>query len=282
MNLLTEEKDLETTIVSEPSPALGTTLPAVGGSPKTSTVTGPSAAVIGFFPRTPPDPNLLPSGYDGWAQAHPLQQVRWTRTVAMLKLHASGNDAPPNLLGDYGGFQGVVLSHEFRVAVSVHGVSVTWDDATGTVDFQRRMDIEEGYTPINTWQFVPPNWRHQNHGYHKGAKRFGATIASTSTSATLTVTARVKLWWGYNVLQSFATFHLAPWAIVQIKYTVYRSGHVEILFAGSKIPSQFNYVNWSLHSKFDMNTNAVAAVDAFLTSGNCRDSPVFVVSDFPP
>ncbi len=282
MDLLTEEKGLKPSTVGEPSPASGTALPAAAGSPKISTVTGPSAAVIGFFPRTPPDPNLLPSGYEDWAQAHPLQHIRWIRTVAMLKLHASGNDAPPYLLGGYGGFQGVVLSREFRVAVSVRSLSVTWDDTTGTVNFQRQVDIEEGYTPINTWQFVPPDWRHKTHGYHKGAKRFGATIASTATSATLTVTARVKLWWGYNVLQFFATSHLAPWAIVEMKYTVHRSGHVEILFAGSRIPSQFNYVDWSLHSKFDMNTNAAADVNGFLTTGNCRDAPIFAVSDFPP
>jgi hypothetical protein len=248
----------------------------------TVTVAGPSAAVIGFFPRIPPVQNLLPPGYDGWAQAHPLQPVRWARTIAMLELYASGNDTPPTPLGGYGGFQGVVLSSEFRVAVCVRSVSVTWDDTTGTVSFQRQVDVVEGYTPNNKWQFVPPHWQHQNHGYHRGAKRFSETIASTSTSATLTVTARVKLWWWYNVLQSAATFHFAPWAIVEMKYTVYRSGATEIHFAGSRIPSQFNYVNWTLHSHFDMASSTASDVSGFLSSGHCQDAPVFVVSHFPP
>jgi len=115
-----------------------------------ATVSGPSAVVIGFFPRIPPDPTLLPVGYKGWAQSHSLQPIRSARTLAMLKLYASGNDTPPSLLGGYGGFQGVVLSHEFRVALCVRNVLVTWDDSTRIVDFQRQVDIVEGFTPINT------------------------------------------------------------------------------------------------------------------------------------
>lgn len=247
----------------------------------TTVVNGPSAAIIGFFQRIPPDPQQLPAGYSGWAQAAPISGIRWLRAVAMMKLFASGNDLPPAPLGGYGGFQGVVNSKEFRAAICIRNVRVEWDDTSGSVDFQRQVDIEEGYTPDNMWQFVPPSWQHQTRGYHKGAKRVWTNVSATKDLVTLTVIARVKLWWLYNVIQSFITFHLAPWAIVELKYTVHRAGNTTIQFIGSRIPSQFNYDDWNLHASHDMKANNVPDVAGFLTAGKCNDAPTCIVSTFP-
>jgi hypothetical protein len=43
-----------------------------------ATVSGPSAVVIGFFPRIPPDPILLSVGYNGWAQSHSSSRKKGT------------------------------------------------------------------------------------------------------------------------------------------------------------------------------------------------------------
>lgn len=244
-------------------------------------VTGPPAAMVGFFQRIPPDPNQLPPGYAGWAQGSPFAWLRWLRSIAMVKLFASGNNIPPAPLGGYAGFQGVLNSYEFRAAICIRNVRVEWNDASGDVDFQRQIDIEEGYTPDNRWQFVPPQWQCQTVGYHKGAKRVWWNVTANKSVATLTVVARVKLWWVYNVLQSVATCHLAPWAIIEVRYWVHRNGNTTIQFCGSRIPSQYNYVDWNLQANHNMTGNNAQEVGDFLTAGNCNDAPVFLTGSYP-
>jgi hypothetical protein len=68
-------------------------------------------------------------------------------------------------------------------------------------------------------------------------------VHRSATHATLNVVARVKLCWKYNLAQAFVTGHLAPWAIVKIRYTIRRTGQTEVQFIGSRIPSQNYYVD---------------------------------------
>lgn len=245
------------------------------------TVTGPSAAIVGWFQRIPPQSSLLPQGYAAWARRNPF--MRWVRRAAMVQLFASGNVIPPAPLGGYAAFQALVATKEFRGAVALRDVSATWDDAANTVALHYLLDVQPGFTPRNSWTNVPgAGWQVQNKGYWPGGADTDVQESTTRTSATITVYARVKLCWFLNALSSFATFHFAPWAIAQLKYTLQRTGETEIEFAGSRIPSQYYYIDWTLHSQHDMRQNTRGDVHGFLTRGHCRDAPVFVVSRFPP
>jgi hypothetical protein len=135
--------------------------------------------------------------------------------------------------------------------------------------------------PDNTWTYNPPNWTHQNNGYHKGAKKFSSQTVASATSITLTVVARVKLWWWYNLAQAAVTGHLAPWAWVRVTYTVHKAGQTEVVFGGSGVPSQNHYVDWNLHSSHDMTANGAAQVRAFLEKGNCLDADLVAASQHP-
>jgi hypothetical protein len=99
--------------------------------------------------------------------------------------------------------------------------------------------------------------------------------------ATYTHTVNVKLCSWYNFLQSLVVFHLAPWAQVRVKYSIYRKGKVEVEFSGSGIPSQFNYVDWALFSQHQMETIGQAEVMKFLTAGNCNPAPWVARSVYP-
>src|SRR5262249_19590709 len=158
----------------------------------------------------------LPHGYAAWARQGLL--LGPLRRRGLRELFASGNPAPPHAFVDYSGFQGLLASKEFRVAVALRDVSVTWDDSQGQVHFHYSQDIVPGYTPWNRWQNVPGvGWQCLNNGtYWLGAGRPFVRRSSTGTSATIIAGARVKLCWFLNLASSLFTFHLAPWAMVRL------------------------------------------------------------------
>jgi hypothetical protein len=248
----------------------------------TTTVSGPDVAIIGFFPRIPPDPNFLPANYRNWASAKTL--MRLPRTWLMSKLLASGNDPQPATnLGNLAGLQNVIATKEFRVAFALTGVSAVFDDTAGMVSFRHHPAIvAAGFTPDNYWTNQGGTWQCQNNGYHAGVFREWFDVDTTNPAMVVyTHHVDVKLWWWYNFLQSLVVFHLAPWARVGLQYAIHRNGHVEIEFSGSGIPSQFNYVNWQRHSQHLMENITQTELNGFLTAGNCNPAPWVAHFAFP-
>jgi hypothetical protein len=249
------------------------------------TVDGQPVAVIGSFPLIPEDPRLIANGYAEWAVDGPPTLMRWPRVALMGAMLASGNSDVPEPLGGYQGFQAVVASQEFRVAVCIRNASATWNDATGTVNVQCFPECHEGYTPVNLWTYTrnaPVPWQRQTTGYKKGVSKFKQRLIHTSSaSVTLIVIARVKLCNKYNLGQKVVTGYLAPWAVVKIKYTIRRDGVTQVEFRGSKIPGQRNYVEWNLCGSHDMQTNSYDEVRLFVERGHCLDADTNVVSAFP-
>jgi hypothetical protein len=244
-------------------------------------VSGPPVAIIGFFPRIAPDPNLLPAGYANWAQANPFMTA--PRTWLMSQLLASGNIQPPANLVNMAGVQKVVASQEFRVAFALSGVSAIFDDAAGTVSLRHHPPlVEAGFTPDNYWTNQGGKWHCKTNGYHGGVLQDFA-IVDTSNPAVAIYTHHVdaKLWWWYNFLQSLVVFHFAPWARIRLKYSIHRNGRIEIEFSGSAIPSQFNYVDWQLHSQHHMENISQFDLNGFITAGSCNFAPWLAHFVFP-
>jgi hypothetical protein len=202
----------------------------------------------------------------------------------MQELFGSGNPAPPQPIGGHAGLLQHLATKEFRVALALTGVRVEWANGNWPVTITYALKVWPGFTPINTW--TPPAgghpWRVQTRTHFGGAGRQSVKRIKGPNTATIRVTARVKLTWFLNIGQALCTFHLAPWAVVRLEYTVHRQTKAtEMSFYGSTVPSQLFYVGWAAHSQFNMNRNTAQQVDEFVTAGSCRNASVYRVSYYP-
>jgi hypothetical protein len=192
----------------------------------------------------------------------------------MQGLFAVGNPDP--LISSYTDFQNLVQSKEFRIAVALRNIQAEWDDMQNKIDISfDPPDIVMGYTPLNLWfPGSGGNWSYQNCGYSSGVGSGNVQTQTNVNSCTISIYARFKISWLLNVLQSAFTFHMAPSAIVQLEYTLYRDGSINIIYFGSLLPSQRYYIDWQLEQDHDMKIISSQDIGSFVTAGNCKDAPV--------
>jgi len=198
----------------------------------------------------------------------------------MQGLFAAGNPEP--VISSDAEFQNLVQLKEFRIAVALQDIQVEWDDAQGKIDVSHHEIVVLGYTPLNVWFPVGGgSWSHRNYGYSSGIGDDDVQVRPDVDKCVIDIYVRFKISWLLNVLQSCFTFHLAPSAIVQIRYTLYRNGSTEIAYFGSLLPSQQYYINWQLQKQHDMKIVSTQDIGSFITAGNCKDAPVHHLYTWP-
>ena len=235
-----------------------------------SSTSPPEVAIVGWIPQIASMPGSLPGGYAGCPSP-------WL--FALQALFASGNPDP--LISSDMDFQSLVASKEFRVAVALRDISVRWDDPSGRGIISYHPDIHLGYTPMNAWFPTSQGWRKINvAGYSPGVGSHDTREICTASSCTVRLFARFKISGWLNIMQAILTGHLAPSAILDLEYTVYRDGSVEIISSGSLLPSQNLYVDWRLRSSTDMLINNAQEIRDFITAGNCTDAPAYILNTF--
>jgi hypothetical protein len=234
-----------------------------------SGIDSPEVAIVGWIPKIPPTTNSLPSAYA-------LSPSPWI--FAMQALFASGN--PPPAINSYSDFQNLVASKEFRIAIALRDLHVDWDKIPGEGAVKYRPEIYLGYTPLTIWIPGRRGWSSRTIRHSPGVGSANMLETVNTNSCTVRLYARFKLAGWLNAIQAVLTRHLAPSAIVDLQYTVFEDGNIEINFSGSLLPSQNFYVDWQLVNSSDMQTNNNQEVRDFVTAGNCTDAPAYRIYRF--
>lgn len=216
----------------------------------------PSVAVVGWIPYIDHSLPLPPQ----------LHQLSWRMGLAAKFLFATGNPVPNitsrNDLGT------LIPTKEFRVALALDRVRVMADGEG--VHISARMRSEAGFTPIDS--IIPPKLRvgfpTPARQYEPGSYR--RRLKNRRGEGRLDVHFAFKIGTALSWLQMPLTFHLAPWAVVRLKYHVLADGRFSIQTYGSHVPSQKIYVDWQEQATTDMQAISAASLAGFITTGNCR------------
>jgi hypothetical protein len=209
----------------------------------------PSAAMVGWIPLRPFRAPL----------PVPWQALPWNHQIAARAMLATGNPDPA--IGSLHDFRTFVASSEFRLAIAVTHVRVTFDPATG-VHLSARLRYKVGFTALRAGRTI----------YAPGVGR--RLLKNPFGKGELKVRVRAKIGRKLNLAQSLLTGHLAPWAAGQVEYRVSPGGSYRIQFVGSRIPSQRFYVDWTVIGVHDLTSLPSQDFRGFVEAGDCVNASV--------
>jgi hypothetical protein len=229
-------------------------------------VEGPPAAIIGWIPYffTLGD---MPA--NAWT-AHSLGD-------AVERLFDSGNTPePPANLIDYVGFRDFLLPRtffaqgkkNFRGAACIRNFTVFFDEIGRPINRSYDCERHVGYTPCRTVVPVAP-WRKKLTLFNEKGKSSYNVHEEVPGADSLTIRYQAGFRLGdlVNFMSSRITGQGAPFAWVELAYTIRNDASVSIAFSGSNIPSQRYYVDWSevhRHPMLDLQANLI---DNFIYAG---------------
>lgn len=227
----------------------------------------------------------------GWVKVPPVAAIGWipfylrvddvpandytrSRPKVYDYLFDSGNRDPVDYLNDEEGFLRVIASNDYRGAFFLNGLNLyrsTFGFTHHNSDF-RRMEYV-GYTPIRHVQrgSDPPakhtDWESRGLGGSNGL-----SIEVEAHRVVITQRVEFRICKYLQVVGGLLTFNLrsAPYAWMEMEFTIYSHGHYEIEFRGSSIPSQQLYVDWkrSATCRYDMLSATHQEMEGFLGAGD--------------
>lgn len=231
-------------------------------------IRGPDVASIGFIPYYKSIKQVPPSSYT-------LHHLGLRSRIGFSLLFDSGNRPPMEQ-----SFPGVkefmkrISSREFRGAMELRDVKLHCDANHKPFKLSAMHFEEIGDTPIRelvTWRiFGQPKW---NISYSSGRGSFDCTCKFNDDSATITQWVRFMLGKKGNLGSWIVIGKWAPFAWMRTDYTIFSDGHVTVNFAGSYIPTQYYYVDWSVRGGHSMLANDRMQIDGFLDAGDGNDAP---------
>ena len=224
----------------------GACVSSVGG-----VVQAPDVAVVGFIP---------------WV-AWPRRGFRFGGrrtlwTLAFVGLHtASSNPAPPSEFAGLHGLDRYLDGREFRGCALVRELRLQLGTATTPARVQAIGQWAIGFTPL-------PRGVHYERGYGDGTP----SVTWNQDSVTVGLELSFRIGRFADRLTEFVFKNPAPYARLQIDYTLRQSGAFEVTYRGTCIPSFSCYQAgkgaspWKLHQERSMLGVDQTEVEAFVTA----------------
>ena len=234
-----------------------------------------------------------PNSSIGWISVPPVAAIGWIPYYVRLTdvpqnnythtwpkfydyLFDSGNKDPEDDLTNEQGFLQIIKSRDFRGAFLLNGLKLyrTPDRFIEHSRDFRRMEYV-GYTPIrsSTGKAHPPKkdrlMRQGVGGSYKDEPNPKIDLTPDYVRITQRVDFRIcKL---LQLLGGFASFTLrgAPYAWMEMDFTIYHNGSYRIEFSGTSVPSQQLYIDWRrvASCRYDMLQATAEEMERFLEAG---------------
>ena len=238
-------------------------------------VTGPPVACVAWIPFYVDLADMPTSDYKN----HRLAKS-FMLPSALSILFWSGNPSDPGSdsnpspasFSDRTQFLKFIETKNYRAAIALDEIKCVMTKAGKPLRLSFKSLADVGYTPMR----VDIGSMLLTY-YDKGRGSADFDVVPDSVQEELSI----KFWIRFKIgrLGDFGSFvftgGLAPSASMSLEYRLDTNGRVSIDFAGSYIPSQSLYVNWTRTSLHDMIGNSSAMIDAFLDAGACQDAPIW-------
>lgn len=226
---------------------------------------GPDVTSAGFIPYYKTIEHVPPNNYTRHQFASPPFDL----------LFDSGNTpAPKPRFAGMDDFLRFVASKNFRGVMTLRDVKLYCDENGKPRELKVKHYEEIGYTPMRdliAWRlFGSPKFKIF---YDKGIGEYGCKATFASDSAQITQWVRFRIGKLGNFGAWIMTGLWAPYVWMKTVYTIFCDGRVRVSFHGSKIPTQYYYVNWVVNGGRDMLGNTTAEIDGFLHAGDGNDGP---------
>jgi hypothetical protein len=197
--------------------------------------------------------------------------------AALKELFRSGNQTPTaDLTRGQAELDAIRAGKQYRAILKLSNVFLECDaqSATITADLQKWV----GFTPIRLGSFD---------AHSRGKSGPIAAVLSVQSShgpdgATYSCRYRFKLSFVANVAGAILTRRWAPWAWIQVDYSLSRDGNWTISVSGSFVPSCNYYVDWRRVGGHDMTIVTPHDLANFINGGNCKDAPGRAAARFVP
>lgn len=234
-------------------------------APPIGWITVPPVAALGWIP------------YYFSVDDVPANKYTDTRRRAYYYIFNSGNKDPSDdLVSDQGFFQ-IINSHDYRGAFFLDGLQIYRDPVRFTEHNKgfRRMEYV-GYTPrryVDRSVHSPEKKTWDERPGVGGSNKEEPNPRIDLEPSHVKITQRVdfRLCKLVEVGGGIVTFNFrgAPYAWMQMEFTIYHHGEYRIEFSGSSIPSQQLYINWkkSNSCSYDMLDATHQEMERFFHAG---------------
>jgi hypothetical protein len=228
---------------------------------------GPDIAVIGWIPYFS-SMGAMPAGH------------HYPTSFANHLLYNSGNPAPPQNFADFGDFMNWfypsngIGTKEYRAILSLHDVKLRYTKADPVPKVE--------YQPGSYIGFTPPRCVLSgiNISPFKHSQGIGKPISPSEdplprdAGAIITHRVEFKLSPWLDQAQRKLTGYWAPFAVIEIRYTLRKTGEINIVVNSSAIPSQCIYLDWQRVMFKDMLANSKPDIDDFMNfTAGCQLAP---------
>ena len=221
-------------------------------------MSGESVALVGWIPGA--------SGLDQ-LQKGSLKEA-WPADSSIRLLLSAGNQRPPQALelGELG-LQRHLDTRDFRGAIAIAGPTLYIGNGRPVFLHWRALS-RQGYTPFRLGPF-----QYSSDGI---ADRCGDVFVQ-GNQVVLRTFLRMKLGFLGQLAGKALTWHWPPWATLMIEYSFdVRNLGVTVSFCGTGIPSQRRYVDWRMHSDYEIETElSIEGYRAFVETGECLDAMAY-------
>jgi hypothetical protein len=233
------------------------------GRKATSALAGSSVALLGWIPFY----HLveeLPEGF---------MRTAWSSDPSIPGLLGTGNLQPPRVFekGETG-----LLRHletrDFRGAICIAKPTLYLGELGKPVLLRFRALGRPGFTAIRPGHFVPGLKSIQL--FDGGFGRRRGDVYLDGDRLTIRVFMRMKLGLAGQAYSRLRVGNWPPWATMMLEYTFdlrYQTAQVD--FHGTAVPSQRRYMDWRLHSDYEIEKELSAiGYEEFVEAGACQDA----------
>lgn len=221
-------------------------------------IIGESVACAGWIPGSKSREHL----HEGYLKD------AWESELSIRLLLGSGNQRPPVEL-DFGpaAFVRHLDTRDFRGALGIDAPTLYIGNGKPILLCGSAI-CRQGYTPF---RLGPLEYSSDGIESHCGY------VYETGYEVGLRVFLRMKLGFLGQFVGKALTWRWPPWATLMIEYR-FDLSHLGVTarFCGSAVPSQRRYLNWRLHSDYEIETElSKEGYRGFIETGGCLDAQAF-------
>jgi hypothetical protein len=241
-------------------------------------IESPAAVAIGWIPFFRRIGSTPSGGMKRYARRG------WRENAACHLLLVTGNARPIADFHRFAELRGYLRAKDYRGAVCLRNLRVFFHDhgvayhalCRGLPEY-----LETGFTPqpvrlfglewllaalpsrLSSWRFMKG----------KGQRIRRIEVSPVGDEVRFSYEVRFRIGWLGNVFAKILTRNWVAYAWMRIEYAVRSNGQVNVAFAGSQMPSQGYYVNWTMRGEYDMLLVDEPGVHACFTAGRDRLMP---------